>query len=257
MPPCEALSDIFPARPANAIGAALFFQRAVTLRIPDREQLIFNELMRGGNVPTFARRFWDVPITGGGHTGVIRVLSDYLTLGADDDFLRVPLSPITAQRIANAAGCLLPTKKIVDAIYRASMKQTAIPMPPPDKGMVLLPRIREHNRRIEANRVGALGDLLAGHKKDVVVTKRLAELPPKVAIYGFFRANGTPWQPFQLPHEAGYSDYSHGVRLISDSMLVNGEPRSLEEVLKSSKFAPLVSDEGVIPNPRYRIRPLK
>jgi hypothetical protein len=256
MPPCDALCDVFPPRPASALGAALFFQRAVSLRIPDREELIFNEITRG-NVPAFARRFWDVPVKGGERTGVVRVLADYLTLGADDDFLRVPLSPITAQRIADAVGCLLPTKRIVDAVYRASIKQTAIPMSPPDKGMILLPRIREHNRRIEANRVGNLGDLLAGHKKDVVVTKRLRELPPKVAIYGFHRSNGTPWQPFQLPHEDGYSDYSHGIRLISDSMLVDGEPRKLQEVLSDPKLAPLVSDEGVIPNPRYRIHPLR
>lgn len=253
---CDALSDVFLPRPANAIGASLFYQRAVALNIPAREELIFKELTHG-NVPSFARRFWDVPVQGGGLTGIVRVLADYLTLGADNDFLRVPLSGITAQRIANAVGCLLPTKRIVDAIYRASSHQTAIPMPPPDKAMMLLPRIREHNRRIEANRRGSLGDLLAGHKKDVVVTKRLRELPPKVAIYGFYRSNGTPWQPFALPHEVGYSDYSHGVRLVSTSMLINGVPMDLEEVLSTPKLAPLVSDEGVIPNPRYRIFALR
>src|SRR5204862_405661 len=73
----------------------------------------------------------------------------------------------------------------------------------------------EHNKLIEAQRAGQkLGDLVAGIKKDVVVTNRLAERPNRVAIYGWHKLDGLPIQPLTIVHVNWYVDYSHGIRLI-------------------------------------------
>ncbi|RMF92749.1 MAG: hypothetical protein D6736_02855, partial [Nitrospinota bacterium] len=48
----------------------------------------------------------------------IWVMPDYLAIGSDADFLRIPLSYPAAITIANTFGFVLPTCKMVDAIYR-------------------------------------------------------------------------------------------------------------------------------------------
>ena len=52
--------------------------------------------------------------------GTIEVMPDYLAVGSDDDFVRMPMRPQTAQQIADAFGCVLPTRKIVDAMDAAA-----------------------------------------------------------------------------------------------------------------------------------------
>ncbi|HCL31999.1 MAG TPA: hypothetical protein DIC52_26690 [Candidatus Latescibacteria bacterium] len=58
------------------------------------------------------------------------------------------------------------------------------------------------------------GVLLAGHKKDLVLMRKLATRPNRVAIYGWHQLSGEPIQPVSTVHVAEYADYSHGVRLI-------------------------------------------
>jgi hypothetical protein len=72
------------------------------------------------------------------------------------------------------------------------------------------------------------GALVAGHKKDVVDTRR--DRPGRVAIYGWHQANGQPIQPLSTVHHSAYVDYSHGVRLMSDRMIVDGRSMSVAEV---------------------------
>jgi hypothetical protein len=96
-----------------------------------------------------------------------------------------------------------------------------------------------------------LGALVAGHKKDVVISARLAGVTNKVAIYGWHQTNGLPIQPLYLGHVSSWVDYSQCVRLVSQSMLVNGEKKSIAEVLADSKLCGLLSDEGAITNARY------
>lgn len=43
----------------------------------------------------------EVPVVAGRRSGIIRVTSDVLALGTCDDFVRVPTTPRTAQRIAD------------------------------------------------------------------------------------------------------------------------------------------------------------
>jgi hypothetical protein len=107
----------------------------------------------------------------------------------------------------------------------------------------------EHNRKIKEQRLSLgcpLGALISGHKKDVVLTNRLGETLGRVAIYGWHRLSGIPVQPLTIVHGANYADYSHGIRLVSDVVLIDGEPRSIYEVLEDPKLATIVSDEGPI-----------
>ena len=96
-----------------------------------------------------------------------------------------------------------------------------------------------------STRIGA-GVLLAGHKKDVVISNRLDSHPGRIAIYGWHMANGQPIQPLSTAHGIEYVDYSHGIRLVSDVMLLNGEVTSVHKVLANARLAAVLSDEGPV-----------
>ena len=72
----------------------------------------------------------------------------------------------------------------------------------------------------------------------------------KIAIYGWHRLTGIPIQPLSTVHGATYADYSHGIRLVSDVVLIDQEPRSLYGVLEDPRLAKILSDEGPIRNIR-------
>ena len=64
-------------------------------------------------------------------TGTVWVMPDYLAIGKDDDFLRMPLSLPDALTICDEYGFVLPTRKIVDAVYQqASLHLAPKPMTP-------------------------------------------------------------------------------------------------------------------------------
>lgn len=268
--------DAIPARREDATAGSAFVEDAVrrwerpagagrarfSLLLREREEAIVAEVL-AGNVPSFVRAFWEVPLMhlAPEHTASVWVAADYLAIGSDEDFVRMPLSPISATVLADQLACVLPTKRVVDAIYAAEGTQRlpAIVMPPPSAEMTSLRRAKAHHDRIEAVRASSLGDLVAGHKKDVVVAWRLAETPGRVAIYGFFAARtGRPIQSLQLPHPDWYSDYSHGIRLVREVMTVDGEERLVDDVLRDPVLYRLLADppvdRGPYPVTRYPIR---
>jgi len=55
---------------------------------------------------------------------------------------------------------------------------------------------------------------------------------------------GDPIQPLSTVHGAQYVDYSHGVRLASMTVVVDGRPRSICDALQDSHVAPVLSHEG-------------
>ena len=97
------------------------------------------------------------------------------------------------------------------------------------------------------------GALVAGTKKDVVIAKAVFEMPGRVAIYGWHYPDGKPIQPVYTGHTASWVDYSHGVRLVRRSLIVNGEPTTFDAVLADPHLAPLLSNEGVMTRTRYPI----
>jgi hypothetical protein len=47
-------------------------------------------------------------------------------------------------------------------------------------------------------------------------------------------------------HRAGYADYSHGIRLVSQKAIVDGKVRSVYDILRDPLLARVLSDEGAI-----------
>lgn len=177
------------------------------------------------------------------------MLPDYLAIGSDEDYLLVPLGLQPALSLAVEFGFELPTRRIVDAIYRqAALRLAPYPLPASDE-MRSTAYVEQHNDVVRRQRMQAtatLDALTAGHKKDLVLTPRLETMPGRVAIYGWHRAIGNPIQPLSLVHGARYADYSHGVRFVSRTAWVDGAPRALDELLADTATADILSDEGAI-----------
>jgi hypothetical protein len=243
-----------PKRPADAPGGREFVESLSKLTPAQREESITKEVIRG-NVPDFLRAFTKVTVTtkdraGKERAAVIEVMPDYLAVGSDSDFVRVPVTPQTAARIADAFGCALPTRKVVDEVYRAAaVKLEPKPLTADRESVVTF---LKHHALIEEQRAGKkLGELVAGVKKDVVVSNRLAEKPDRVAIYGWHKLDGKPIQPLTIVHGERYVDYSHGVRLMKRTVLVDGKRQDVRHVLYAADLHPLLSDEGPITRPTY------
>lgn len=219
-----------------------------------REEVMLKEI-EAGNTPAFLSKFVTIRVSGIDakgkfHTAAYEVSPDYLSVGTDKDFARVPLTPMAAQPLADFFKCSLVTCKMVDQIYKqADVKLEPKPM---TKDRETVETFIEHNRIIEEQRAGRrLGALVAGIKKDVVITNRLQERPHRVAIYGWHLLDGKPIQPLTTVHVDWYVDYSHGIRLVKRQMTVDGEKRDLWDVLKDPDLCFLVSDEGPIAAPHY------
>ena len=189
----------------------------------------------------------------GKHTGTFFVASDYFAIGTPDDYVRLPLTPVAAQRVANSKAMLLPTSKMVGDIWRTGAKLTPQPMVP-NKGANLA-QYAEHSRAIDEQlRASGISPLntnapINGHKKDVILSNIWK--PGKVVIYGWYRPDGTHIQPKSNIHGDFYVDYSHGIRLVAPNMEVDGQPMSTEEVLKNPTYAGLLSEEGPLTRVRY------
>ncbi|MBS1150832.1 MAG: uncharacterized protein H6Q89_2530 [Myxococcaceae bacterium] len=245
-----------PPRDPNAVTGSQFLEATRGLSRPEREQAILAQVL-AGNVPDSARQFKEVTIQAKGkdgqsHTVKLQVIPDYVSIGSDADSVRIPMSPITAQKIADATGTSLPTRKIVDSIYRqAEVKLAPQPLPAGPR-MMSNEYYAEHDRRVDAQLAGhAPGELVAGDKKDLLISPSMDSHPGKVIIYGWHQQNGKPIQPLSWIHENSYADYSHGVRLVSGTVELDGRRVPLADVLKDPNLAPLLSDEGALRNTRF------
>lgn len=239
----------FPPRPENAPTGTPFREQIASVSRADREAAILRELMTG-NVPEFLRILKPIRVTAKDVTnqpieGVYFVTSDYLAIGTDVDFFRVPMNPQTAIAVARIAQGSLITRKISDDVFAAAELKLA--PKPLTENRDAAETFWQHHTIIESQRKGKpLGLLTAGIKKDVVLSNRLKEKPHKVAIYGWHDPDGGPIQPLYVGHVDWYVDYSHGVRLMANSMIVDGVARPVDEVLRDPRTHVLLSDEGPI-----------
>lgn len=242
-------NEEIPPRAADAIGGREFMERIAPLSREEREEAIFEELA-AGNIPDFLRTFKHVPIAAGSVAGTIEVAPDYLAVGSDDDFVRVPMTPQTAQRLADRFGAVLPTRKMVDAIDAVAEVRLA-PQPLTDDRESVAAFVVS-NEKIEAQRgKQPLGALTTGGKKDIVISPRIFERPDRLVIYGWRQLNGEPIQLLTNVHVDWYVDYSHGVRLVRDEIEIAGKRVKIADLLRNPERAAIVSDEGAIDPPRY------
>jgi hypothetical protein len=251
--PIPRLIGGIPARPGQALTGSQFVELIAKMGGQQREDAIRNEILKG-NVPEFLRKLATVELRAQLASGKIAratifVMPDYLAIGSDENFLRIPMNLYTAEAVAGEFGFVLPTKKMVDAIYSQS-KFHFVPQPlPAGPQMTSTDYYRTHNRMIdEQARAQGIpeGALVSGHKKDVVISNRLAANPGRIAIYGWHHPDGKPIQPLSTVHGATYADYSHGVRLVSEIILMDGKVQRLADVLQDPALSRVVSDEGPI-----------
>ncbi|CAF1302410.1 unnamed protein product [Adineta ricciae] len=212
-----------------------------------REDLIFAEF-QAGNIPDFMRTPIPISVTAGNDTLTYWVLPDVLCVGTNADYLRTPLNPLTARRVADIYGAVLPTKKMAHQIWQAAtVKLTPSPNGPPyDSTMMSTERMVFHNTKIQTalgNKTP--GELISGHKKDVVITTGLLTYPQNVAIVGWWYPSGQMIQPLNYKsHDRFYKDYSHGIRLVNRMVTINGQWYDIYDVLRNAAVASLISDEG-------------
>ena len=261
-------------RAAGAPTGSAFINSLGNTTGVERENRIFEQL-RAGNMPPSLLTFHTVRTTatdraGASHRIEYYVTPDVLSIGTESDAVRVPMDPVTAQRVADAFDCLLPTARMVEQIYAAAPTKLEFIAgnfagTPRAYLQAASSSYQEHSRAIDAQLRRPPTILTAGHKKELVISSNYRQQGqhdshpvPKLAFYGAFKANGEPWQrgagPRGMPsfaHEPSYVDYSHGVRLVWPTMQVDGSERRVADVLADANLAPLLAAEGAIANPRY------
>jgi hypothetical protein len=246
-----------PRRSGSAASGSQFGAALGNASGTERDQMVVREVL-SGNVPQFLRALTPVTLTGTGTSGktvaiTVCVTPDYVAVGDNDDFLRVPMGLPEAAQIADRLGFMLPTTRIVDAIYsQAGVRLAPRPMQAGPQ-MSSTNYLRQHNATIEGqtNAAGLRnGTLVAGIKKDLVLTNALRRARGQVAIYGWHQPNGRPIQPLTTVHGQHYSDYSHGVRLVSQTAYLNGRAVALADLLEDRVYAQIISSEGPIAAPR-------
>lgn len=246
---------------------------------PDREALIWSSVANR-EYPSWLEELrtsdagWKEIVTfgkdaaGAEHRLVLRVAPRYFELGTDEDPLFIPMWPVTAQKAVEVFNAVLPSEKIVDTIWDNADVQLPIGPPPgfkiPGKDMEETPSWIAHNAIVQ-KQAGNRDALMAGGKKDVVIGPGLDG--SKVAIYSTpFPGQGhplreystsvvpNPWQPgttFHPPmhqpystiHDSKYSDYSHGIRLISRHANLDGSEVDLAGLFIDPILHALVSDQ--------------
>ena len=123
-----------PARQNPAMTGSEFATYVSDMDASGREQAIETQLTEG-NFPEFLKTLKPVQLTqklGDGKTksATIFAMPDYLSVGSDRDYLLTPMNLRTAINTALKFGFVLPTKKIVDAIFKQSdVRCSPEPMP--------------------------------------------------------------------------------------------------------------------------------
>lgn len=235
----------FPERSTQFTGTDLAALMA-GMEGPAREAFIL-EQVRNGCVPDFMRAPALVFLAGaGGLTARLEVCPDHLCLGTDDDFIYAQCNIATAQIIADDIGGMLPTRKIVDAIWRQAPVKIEPITQTPDKTMVTSPVFLKQSREVRAARLlddEPLGTLTAGGFKDYILVRGMEQKPKNTCIYGWHQKNGKPIQePNLFSHDRHYLDYSQCPRFVSIELTVGDDLQNLADVLAHPLLHVLVND---------------
>ena len=123
-----------PPRPVGAPTGTQFTNIITPMALTERENWIYAQVV-SGNVPNFQRTLVPVSVSatinGTSHTATYYAAPDYLAIGTDADYFLEPTTPLLAQRLCNALGYTLPTRKMVNQIWtNAAVKLTPQPIAP-------------------------------------------------------------------------------------------------------------------------------
>lgn len=234
-------------------GGSLFYEEMRLLEGAEREKLIVQEIIKG-NIPSFLQSWQKLRYTARDtkdkiHRVTLFVKSDYLAAGSDDDYFTLPMTPQSAQKIAEFFNASLPTPFIVDIIYKkAELKLEPFNFIPRGNRNDTPDLFYDHSKIVHAQKKASgstPGVFTAGTKKDIVISSKLSD-PRRthhVTIYGWHRLTGIPIQPVTNIHIDTYVDYSHGVRLVSNKILIDGKEYDYRVILRDSTLYSLLSSE--------------
>ena len=244
----------WPPRTSSLTGNDLY-HTSFAMKWQARDSFVVKEAL-AGNIPAFLKKFEPVnvsvtdSVTGKKINATYYVSPDYLSIGTDNDWARVNITPNAAQKIADSFHCFLPTRKMVDDIYKAAtVKLEPVPM---YAFRDSTPTMWQHHLIIEGQRNGRKG-LIAGIQKDVVISGKISRdnRPDRVAIYGWHKLDGKPIQPLYTGHINWWVDYSQGIRLVYRKIKVNGKWMDYIDVLKDPRLQKLLCDEEFCDFYRY------
>lgn len=231
---------------ATSVSGTSFYHQAVAYNWKQRDS-VFLEYFNQGNVPDFFFQFKPIGTSYKDSLGKLYNITfycspDYAMIGTNEDWARVPITPMAAQAMADSLHCFLPTRKMVDLIYQHSkVKLEPVPMYAYRDSTVTM---WQHHLIIEGQRMGKKG-LISGIKKDIVICSdsSLKGKTNRVAIYGWHKLNGKPIQPLYTGHVNWYVDYSHGARMIYDKIRVNGKWIYYKDVINDPLLRKALADE--------------
>ncbi len=205
------------------------------------------QAVRSGNIPDFLRNLRPVTVNANSCMGsssaiTFCVMPDYLSVGDNQNYIHTPVGIDAATQMAGEMGFFLPTTRMVDAIYSQGQARVAPSTRTPNASMTTTSVFTEHSRSVQRQFDGRENLLRVGHKKDVVMTNRTGGVP----IYGWHRPGGSAIQSLYLGHQNDYSDYSHGIRMVSQQAFVNGQRYALADLLRDPQCSQALSSEGSI-----------
>lgn len=237
-----------PLSSEQSLPLSALFPQLLDKSVIEREKIAL-ELLEAGHFPSQLRQLKKVSVQSEKHELHFWVMPDYLALGNDAEAMLMPLSFVSARRLMEIWGFYLPTRKMVDLIYKEAALKIWPRTYPPSPAMNSMEFALDHSRWIEGQRYlfPEQNVLAAGHKKDVVLSSRLYQRSHRQAIYGWNNIRGGETiQPLSIWHGDQYVDYSHGLRLVAPWVLLDGKIFSLKELLADAELASLLSDEGPI-----------
>lgn len=217
---------------------------------PQREALVYRAILSKGKPNDLSPVTVDGP---GGTKITYYVTRDFL----NDDGVWLPMTGVTAQKVADYFKMYLPTPKMSRQIYAAATTKI---MPPPLSGtgygqysaqQVVQSRINAsdaalaYSQRIADAQQGHAGEgIVAGHMKDIT------QPPPSgnLGLYGWYGKDGKPVQNSNYtPHSTNdHTEYGSGVRLVDNRVEVQHPGGSTQEMtmdqLLNSDLHSAVSD---------------
>lgn len=229
------------------IGGDKFIRSVDDMEFWEMERQIVERVL-AGNIPDSLKEFRKIVIRTTAeenegilskpHTIELWVLPDYLAIGTNDDWVRMPMGPVAAQIIADSLYCSLPTCWLVERIdevaegriepfpFRPLRERNTRPIVFQDSNNAINVLYRAHGYHF--------GQFISGLKKDIVLSwhSDVPELSNKVFIYGWYYPDGRRIQPLYVHHVNWYSDYSHGVRLIYRTIRIDGKEYDMRKVLE-------------------------
>ena len=243
----------------DSLSVDSFLKKLSHLSLSEREDSLINYMSKGW-MPAYNFSFKKISFEHKNASGKKIKVSfwaapDYLSIGKNENFVRMPLSPQAAQVLADQFHCVLPTTKMVDEIYKTAKLKLA-PIPLTEKRDSLISFIA-HNKLIKAQLVKKIpNEIVVGIKKDVVQSTAVLNHPKpnRVVIYGWHKLDGKPIQPLFAGHVDWYVDYSHGIRLIYEKMLINNKIYFVKDVLNNPELAETICDDTICSMMRYKKR---